>query len=347
MLDHNAFCQLMAVAFCTSNFFMDIPVTVFTGFLGAGKTTIILDLLKCLPSNYNVVLLKNEFGDVKVDSKIANESNIKVTEMLNGCLCCVLVGQMKNALIEIKEKENPDRIIIETSGSAFPAPIAWQIRELKNFGFTLDSIITVIDTVNFCGYEDTSYTARIQAQYTDLILLNKHELCSERELDICIDHVNELNTDTPKLKWSTSSITHELIFGIDTKLFSSSSYEEIRGNTYDREHSNKEIDLINITSPPNFMMSIHGVKDHLNSLPKEFVYRVKGYNCNFTPGVVYSNDGPVILNWAFGRYTLTPYTKSDDNNGTALTVMGIELAPFVMKFQTIFPDAKIDYLGRS
>lgn len=62
------------------------------------------------------------------------------------------------------------------SGSAFPAPIAWQIREMEPEGFTLDSIITVVDCVNFRGYEDTSYTAKLQAQYTDVILLNKHEL---------------------------------------------------------------------------------------------------------------------------------------------------------------------------
>lgn len=56
------------------------------------------------------------------------------------------------------------------------APIAWQIREMEPEGFVLDSIITVIDCVNFMGYEDTSYTAKMQAQYTDVILLNKHEL---------------------------------------------------------------------------------------------------------------------------------------------------------------------------
>ncbi|KAI8892686.1 CobW/HypB/UreG domain-containing protein, partial [Globomyces pollinis-pini] len=114
-----------------------IPITVFTGFLGAGKTTIILDLIQKFPKDYKVVLLKNEFGDVKVDSALTN-SQIQVTEMLNGCLCCVLVGQMKNALLEIKETQKPDRIIIETSGSAFPAPIAWQIREIADQGFHLD-----------------------------------------------------------------------------------------------------------------------------------------------------------------------------------------------------------------
>ncbi len=83
---------------------------------------------------------------------------------------------MKNALLDIEEQYNPDRIIIETSGSALPVPIACQIRELKDEGFVLDSIVTVIDCVNFRGYEDTSYTAKLQAQYTDVILMNKCEL---------------------------------------------------------------------------------------------------------------------------------------------------------------------------
>lgn len=89
-------------------------ITVFTGFLGAGKTTIILHFLSCLPQNYKVVILKNEFGDNKVDSILF--SDYKVTEMMNGCMCCVLVGQMKNALEDIVMSYAPDRIIVETSG---------------------------------------------------------------------------------------------------------------------------------------------------------------------------------------------------------------------------------------
>jgi len=93
-----------------------IPVTVFTGFLGAGKTSIILSLLPQLPSGYRAVLLKNEFGDIEVDSQLAKQSSLTaVSEILNGCMCCVLVGQMKTALLEILEKFHPDRIISESS----------------------------------------------------------------------------------------------------------------------------------------------------------------------------------------------------------------------------------------
>ncbi|KAJ3322697.1 hypothetical protein HDV06_002748 [Boothiomyces sp. JEL0866] len=243
-----------------------MEITVFTGFLGAGKTTIILDLLKKCPNDYKIVVLKNEFGDVKVDSQLLN-SHVQVTEMMNGCLCCVLVGQMKNAILEIQEKQNPDRVIIETSGSAFPAPIAWQIRELKDDNIRLDSIITVVDCVNFKGYADTSYTAKMQAQYTDLIMLNKHELVSERELDIVVDYVNELNTDTPKIKWD-ENCAFDVCFGLDTHLFKSK--EGIVD--LDMLHHEREIDIITVLHD-SYQFDKLSIEQLLQRLPKDEVYR--------------------------------------------------------------------------
>ncbi|KAH8089755.1 CobW/HypB/UreG, nucleotide-binding domain-containing protein [Filobasidium floriforme] len=204
-----------------------ISVTCFTGFLGAGKTSTILGLLGELPKDYRVVLLKNEYGDVEVDSLIAKESSIAgVSEILNGCLCCTLVGQIQNAMLEIKEKMNPDRIIIESSGSAFPATLAIKVRELAPQGFKLDSVATVIDCVNFKGYEDSSPTAKIQAKYTDCLLLNKYDLVSERELDSVLDHLYELNDETPMIRVSKSTpLKPELVFGLDTKLFERGSDE--------------------------------------------------------------------------------------------------------------------------
>ncbi|CAG8495210.1 1951_t:CDS:2 [Paraglomus brasilianum] len=257
-----------------------IPITVFTGFLGAGKTTIILSLIPHLPKDYKLCLLKNEFGDIAVDSELARESNVSVQEMLNGCLCCVLVGQMKNALTELKEKYNPDRIIIETRQvfQRYPnclrneSPIAWQIREMNSMGFVLDSIATVIDCVNFSGYEDTSYTAKMQAQYTDVILLNKWEMVNEYQLDVVIDHINELNTDTPKIKCcKDSGVSPDIIFGIDTTLFSLSS-KSISIDT-DLSHHRNEVDLIQIVIPSNITSyDIHSkdtFENFLASLPKD------------------------------------------------------------------------------
>ncbi|KAI9009489.1 CobW/HypB/UreG, nucleotide-binding domain-containing protein [Gaertneriomyces semiglobifer] len=312
-----------------------IPVTVFTGFLGAGKTTVILSLLKSLPQAYNVVLLKNEFGDVNVDSELARESNVQVSEMLNGCMCCVLVGQMKNALLEIKEKYHPNRIIIETSGSAFPAPIAWQIRELASNGFVLDSIVTVIDCLNFRGYEDTSYTARLQAQYTDLLLLNKHELVSERDLDVVVDHINTLNEDTPKVKFFANEahgqLSADLFFGLDTKLFELGTKDKdqtVWDGLVDTTHMRAEVDVYGIEqkrpcSEQACVLSPEILDKSLAELGSS-IYRVKGL-------VRLGDDETLhILNYAFGRHTLTPVVnpetlKKFESVQLRVTVMGVDL----------------------
>jgi G3E family GTPase len=128
------------------------------------------------------------------------------------------------------------------SGSAFPATLAFQIRELEREterDLKLDAIVTVIDAENFCGYEDTSPTAKMQASYTDLILIvsylllgtglntywrnalqNKWESVSEDQLDTVLDHLHTLNDTTPKVKCKgKEGVDPQLLFGLDSKLF--------------------------------------------------------------------------------------------------------------------------------
>ncbi|KAJ3061515.1 hypothetical protein HDU98_002576 [Podochytrium sp. JEL0797] len=302
---------------------------------------------------------------------------MKVTEMMNGCLCCVLVGQMKNALLDIKEQYNPDRIIIETSGSAFPAPIAWQIRQLDSEGFTLDAIITVIDCVNFTGYEDTSYTAKMQAKYTDVILLNKHELISEREFDLVLDHVYELNEDTPKIKChGTKGVSPSLLFGIDTKLFQLANdgeipaVTELGGSTEwlsDKNHHANEVDLIQVMYPAPegteacldekcghehhhhkgdavlhapALFTKESLEAFLAPLPKDSFYRIKGLLRIQDADA--ESSSVFIINWAFGRYTLTP-TKDDNKDMVyRITLMGVDLRGWVPKVVAGFGFAGAD-----
>ncbi|KAI5985983.1 cobW-domain-containing protein [Pisolithus albus] len=318
-----------------------IPITVFTGYLGAGKTTIILSLLPKLPKGYKAVLLKND--------KLAKQSNLAaVNEILNGCMCCVLVGQMKNALLDIRDNFRPDRIIIECSGSAFPATLAFQIRELEretDGHFKLDAIITVIDAENFTGYEDTSPTARMQASYSDLILINKWEYLEERALDLVLDHLNTLNDETPKIRCNgRDGVDPNLIFGIDSKLFKDRSDESVVVDHHDEvqtitifkdtrcalsgaphNHEGSDCRCCSVTEPsgkcprmdcsrvtlwkrPSFVSALGGVS-------KDSCWRIKG--------LVRFRGGLHILNWAFGRYDLTKVDVSDmDGTVIRLTAMG-------------------------
>lgn len=129
-----------------------IPITIFTGFLGSGKTTVILNLIPQLPKSYKLALLKNEFGDVAIDSQLAASSSISgVKELLNGCICCNLVGQLGDALETLRKDVCPERIVIETSGSAFPATLAIEVNRLasETGQYVLDGVVAVIDVENW------------------------------------------------------------------------------------------------------------------------------------------------------------------------------------------------------
>ncbi|KAF7726443.1 hypothetical protein EC973_008777 [Apophysomyces ossiformis] len=228
------------------------------------------------------------------------------------------------------EKYNPDRIIVETSGSAFPAPIAWQIREMEPDGFLLDSIITVIDCVNFTGYEDTSYTAKLQAQYTDVILLNKHELVTEQELDQVLDHVNELNTDTPKVKCDRRGVSPDLVFGLDTQLFkvTNDKMRAMNELVFDPKHQENEVDLVQAIQHIPGHLDRSELESFLKEMPKDDIYRIKGF--------IRLEDGLHILNHAFGRHTLTPVEHQEtleEAKGIRIkiTVMGQDLAMYIEK----------------
>ncbi|KAF5342265.1 hypothetical protein D9611_001441 [Ephemerocybe angulata] len=358
---------------------MTIPITVFTGFLGAGKTSIILSLLPKLPKDYNVVLLKNEFGDVEVDSKLAEAAAANTTtaststststsptttsapvkakektsaltavsEILNGCLCCVLVGQMQSALLEIADTYSPDRIIVECSGSAFPATLAFQIRQLaRDSGgrFGLDAVVTVVDAENFCGYEDGSPTARMQAGYSDVILINKWEHVSERQLDIVMDHLHTLNDLTPKIKCAgRDGVDPALIFGLDSQLFQleeeaaehpppsrshshSHSHERTHGA---HNHMDDEVQTLSILGGPDTPLHSKAYIEEkvLSALSKEVVYRLKGFVV-FPSAAEGGEPGLEILNWAFGRWDWTVYKPKKDvgvggeGERLRLTIMG-------------------------
>ncbi|KAL4787376.1 CobW/HypB/UreG, nucleotide-binding domain-containing protein [Aspergillus varians] len=328
-----------------------IPITILTGFLGSGKTTLLLNLLPQLPKSYKLALLKNEFGDVAIDSQLASTSAISgVRELLNGCICCNLVGQLSDALQQLRDEVTPDRIIIETSGSAFPATLAMEVnrlaRETDGSGsggsgaYVLDGVVSVIDVENWAGYEDTSYTAKLQAKYTDLIVLNKWEGVSERRVDDVLDRVGDLGVDTPVVKSVQGRVEKDVLLGIDGAMFAKGGEAEMDGGAgeedgHGHEHGHghqSEVEVLSVALRQTGTENGDGAKQWgtidvaalerlLSSASREEVYRIKGIlKCSTrTPPASSSDDMSTrpsansasgesayyILNWAFGRWTCT------------------------------------------
>ncbi|MCJ1373421.1 hypothetical protein MMC20_004649 [Loxospora ochrophaea] len=306
-----------------------IPITIVTGFLGSGKTTLILNLIPQLPQSYKLALLKNEFGDLAVDSQLAASSAISgVKELLNGCICCNLVGQLGDALETLRSDVKPDRIIIETSGSAFPATLAMEINRLaRDSGhYVLDGVVTVIDVENWKGYEDTSYTAKLQAKYTDLVVFNKWEQVSERRYEDCLDRVGDLELQVANVKSDRGRVDHQVLLGLDSVL--ARTMISTNGNVaheHSREHSSDHQDEVEVLSialacPPNEMQGVdlESLETFLLQAPKDEIYRIKAIiTASRPPAASDGNEasfenrqmasmGQYILNWAFGRWTFTP-----------------------------------------
>ncbi|RMD44282.1 hypothetical protein DV735_g773, partial [Chaetothyriales sp. CBS 134920] len=325
------------------------PITILTGFLGAGKTTLILKLVAQLPPSYRLALLKNEFGDVAVDSQLARQQAIAGTrELLNGCICCNLVGQLGDALFELKTmpQHPPARIVIETSGSAFPATLAMEVNRLiaTNPGaFVLDGVISVIDVENWAGYDDHSPTARMQAKYTDLIVFNKWEAAGERRFDECLDRVGDLEVHTPWVKSDRGWVDKDVILGVDGALVAHAVVGEEgqngeNGHGHGHHHDSSHQDEVDVLSVRLVAPSASGQPeavdlDQLESLllstaPKDEVYRIKGLLASTQPPrdsngqrlpapsraaaavVVY------VLNWAFGRWTYTALSSDGEDTPT-------------------------------
>ncbi|KAF6841641.1 GTP-binding protein YjiA [Colletotrichum plurivorum] len=306
-----------------------IPITIITGFLGSGKTTLILNLLPQLKSSnpdYKLALLKNEFGDLAVDSQLASSGAISgVQELLNGCICCNLVGQLSEALSELSSTVRPDRIVVETSGSAFPATLALEVNRLaRDTGnYVLDGVISVIDVENWKGYEDTSYTARIQARYTDLIVFNKWELCSEDRFDEVLDRVGDLEVEIPWVKSRKGWVGADLVFGVDGGLAQKLTGDaSSHGDGHDHAHDHQtevEVLSVELKGPKDAAVNAEKLQSLLRAAPKEEVYRIKAVLTASSTVRGSDEDGAAptpphpraryILNWAFGRWTFTPIAE--------------------------------------
>jgi G3E family GTPase len=288
-----------------------IPVNIFTGFLGSGKTTIIKNLLLQLEHPENVVWLKNEYGDENIDAKMLEETNVQPKEILNGCLCCVLVGRLGDAIAEILEQYNPDRIIIETSGTAWPAPIVWEVNRVD--GIHIDSVVTIVDAINFAGYDDVSYAAEMQNKFVDLVVINKYpdiEPASKDALDLeqkLDDVYSVFKNEVPKVKTKDGNLDIRLLIGLDSK----SMNQLADGNSEHEHHNGKHehpdsVETFKIEFSKNIplKMSKEELDTKLNSLKEKGFIRIKGF--------VKLEDGDYLINWVLGRGTIQKMKSGND-----------------------------------
>ena len=180
-----------------------IPVTILTGFLGAGKTTL-LNRILLEQHGEKIAVVENEFGEVGIDSELLLQSDEQIIEMNNGCICCTVRGDLVRILGNLAKKRrngtlNFDRVIIETTGLADPAPVAqtFFVDEKIRASYELDAIITVVDAVHGMRQLDAHHEAQEQAGFADRILLSKTDLVPESVTNELISYLRQINPRAP------------------------------------------------------------------------------------------------------------------------------------------------------
>lgn len=284
---------------------------VITGFLGVGKTTMLLNTVKKYFSDKKVAIVVNEFGDIGVDGNILSNVYSEVLEISEGCICCQLAQEFESGVIEIMNKYNPEIIFVETSGASEPFPI---FLSLQNLGIAVEGVICVVDAKNIASYIDNS-TAKYQIGGSNIIVLNKTDLVTDEELEavkkdvIAIkEEYNIKNNLTGKMIFDRYVVDYakqgllnkevfEGVYRVDDIIGLAKDYQQ-----YD--HTTRA----SITQKVAYLkenIEFSDVDKILNSLPKS-IYRVKG--------VVKTKDvpNPIVINYSFGDVSfeeLDSYTQ--------------------------------------
>lgn len=181
-----------------------VPVTILTGFLGSGKTTLLKRILNERHGE-RIAVIENEFGQEGIDNELLIEDREEqIIEMNNGCICCTVRGDLVRILGELSEKRDKgdvrfDRIIIETTGLADPAPVAqtFFVEETVADYYRLDAIVTVVDAKHGPQQLNEHHEAQEQVGFADRILMSKTDLVPSEETEALRERLKHMNARAP------------------------------------------------------------------------------------------------------------------------------------------------------
>lgn len=214
-------------------------VDIVSGFLGAGKTTFIKEMIAKVYKGQKVVLIENEFGEIGIDSGFMKNAGIEVTEMNSGCICCTLVGDFARSLKQVVEQFSPERIVIEPSGVGKLSDVAAAVADVSmEAGITINSRITVVDGKKAGMYmKNFGEFYNNQIENATTIVISRTQNMDEDKLKECISLIREKNEEASIITTPWDKLEGE---AIEAAIGHGQNLEKELMEEYMREHEHHE-----------------------------------------------------------------------------------------------------------
>lgn len=218
-------------------------IDVYSGFLGAGKTTLIKKLIKEAYAGEKVVLIENEFGEIGVDGGFLKDSGVNITEMNSGCICCSLVGDFAKALKQVEEQYAPDRIIIEPSGVGKLSDVIRAVERANVENSVLNAFCAVVDA-NKCKMYMKNFGEFFidQVKNASCVVLSHTTGMSEEKLHACIEALKAVNPDANYVTAEWDKLDGKTILAAMEKKDSLDAELKKLAEEYEHEHHHHDDD---------------------------------------------------------------------------------------------------------
>ena len=220
-------------------------IDIFSGFLGAGKTTFIKKMLEESFKDEQVVLIENEFGEVGIDGGFLKDAGIEITEMNSGCICCSLVGDFATNLHEVINKYHPDRILIEPSGVGKLSDVMKSVIDIEiEEDVKLNALVTVVNALKASKQMKAfGEFFNNQIEYATTVILSRSQNATPEQLELCVKQIQNLNAKAAIITTDWNSISGKKILevmegqdNLEMKVMAEAKHE----HHHDHDHHNED-----------------------------------------------------------------------------------------------------------
>lgn len=258
-------------------------MTLITGGLGSGKTTLVQRFIDDVP--LKLAVLVNEFGDIGIDGSIIRAKNINLIELAGGCVCCELTGEFEAAVAELMQTVRPQLIVVEATGVAESDALVLEVEEqIKDV--RLDCVIYIADAYTSLKYPRMGYVERTQLQAADAVLINKADLVTGDQMETVEARIRQFNTRAALVRTIYARVDVNLLLGAETG-------KRPRVPAH-RPHT---VDLVQFSYRSHSDFVRTAFEAFLRHLPQQ-VFRAKGF--------IRLDGRSHLLNYVGDRYELAP-----------------------------------------